>query len=315
MLTGGLLEVNGTRIALDDAGAETCFVSHAHADHTEAFSKGKRIIASEETFALMGKEPHGIRLPRLSLHHAGHMLGARQLRAECDGGVFAYTGDFSLQDSYTSKAAEFLRCDTLMIDSTYCQPHMRLPARFEVLSSMEKWVKRNSDSVLVFGAYNSGKAQELVSFLNRECGIAPVVGERAAKICARYEKCGLRLDYLAAGTEEANEAMRSRFISLMPPSSVSSAFGASLSNSLGRKVKTAVATGWAAVCRFAVDEAFPLSDHADFSETLHYIKQSGAKEVVCANSGAEAAAAALRRQGISAATKEEHSKGVQQVLA
>lgn len=312
----GILLAGGARISLDDASGELCFVSHAHSDHTSAFGKGKPIIASEETFAIAGRRAHKAPLPKgMTLHHAGHMLGARQLLARLDGGAFAYTGDFSLHDSYTARAAEVLQCDTLMIDSTYCLPQMRFPKRYEVLESMEKFVKKNSGSVLLFGAYSTGKAQELVSFLNRECGIAPVVGSRAARVCAAYEKCGVRLDYVAAGSEEAEEEEKRAHAAILPPPEVNFSSGARIAARLGRAVKTAVATGWAASGRFPVDEAFPLSDHADFADTMRYIYGSGAKTVVCANSNAGAAARYLRSIGINAVEKGEPNPGVQATLA
>jgi len=307
----GTLAAGGLRLSLDDASGELCFVSHAHADHTEAFSKKREVLSSHETFTLVGKEPIARKLQGVSLHHAGHMLGARQLFAQSDGGAFAYTGDFSLHDSYTARAAEILKCDTLMIDSTYCLPQMRFPKRYDVLAKMEKFVKANSSSLVVFGAYSTGKAQELVSFLNRECAIAPVVGSRAAKMCAAYEKCGVRLDYLEAGSEEAKRAQ----VSILPPPQVNFAAGARIAAQSGKSVKTAVATGWAANSRFPVDEAFPLSDHADFADTMHYIYESGAKTIICANSNPKSAAHYLQSIGINAVEKGAATPGMQTRLA
>ncbi|MFA6214663.1 MAG: hypothetical protein WC717_05300 [Candidatus Micrarchaeia archaeon] len=310
----GSLQIGGLRLSLDDANGQLCFVSHAHADHTAAFSKKRDVLASDETFIIAGKEPQKHKAGGVSLHHAGHMLGARQLLARMDGGTFAYTGDFSLHDSYTARQAEILQCDTLMIDSTYCSPEMRFPKRYEVFSRMEKFVKAHSSSILAFGAYSTGKAQELVSFLNRECGIAPVVSPRASRICAAYEKCGVRLDYLAQGSEEALEASARAHVAILPPQEVNFSAGAAMAQKLGRPVKTAVATGWAASSRFPVDEAFPLSDHADFYDTMRYIYESNAKAVVCANSNASVAARYLRSIGINAAEKGE-ACGLQTTLA
>jgi hypothetical protein len=163
----------------------------------------------------------------------------------------------------------------------------------------------------VFGAYSTGKAQELVSFFNRECGTAPVVGPRAAKMCAAYEKCGMRLDYVEAGGEEAKRAN----VLILPPPEVNFTAGARIAAQSGKSVKTAVATGWAANSRFPVDEAFPLSDHADFADTMRYIYESGAKTVVCANSNPGTAAHYLRSIGISAIEKGEAKPGVQATLA
>ncbi len=307
MYTRHGLSLGGMQIALDDAASDVCFVSHAHSDHTSAFGKKKRIIASEETFVLMGEEPQPSPLSANAarLFPAGHMLGARQLFAERDGSTFAYTGDFSLHDSYTAPAAGILKCDTLMIDSTYCLPIYRFPKRRDVYNSMGKFLLENDGSIVVFGAYIRGKTQELCRFLNAECGIAPVVSAPASRICAAYEKCGVKLDYVAAGTPEAEEEMRHQFVAIMPSNMVNFKFGSGLSEAFGRVVKTAVATGWASVTRFPVDAAFPLSDHADFRDTMRYIYESGAKKVICANSNEDGAAEYLRSIGINAMAKTD----------
>jgi DNA ligase-1 len=50
-----------------------------------------------------------------------------------------------------------------------------------------------------------------------------------------------------------------------------------------RKVRTAVATGWAldSSCRYryGTDAAFPLSDHADFPELIEFVKRVAPKRV------------------------------------
>jgi Cft2 family RNA processing exonuclease len=316
MLHQGKLSVDGIRIALDDASSEVCFVSHAHSDHTAAFSKRRSIIASDETFMLLGKPPCSRQLPNgASLHMAGHMLGARQLRAETPSGVFVYTGDFSLHQSYTAPAAPILQCDTLMIDSTYALPHLRLPSRHETSKKMARFVRENESRIVVFGAYLRGKTQELVRFLNIECGLAPIVSAPAAALCEVYGKCGVRLDYVAAGTPEGEEAMRFPFVAIMPSNMVNFQFGSKLSEAFEREARTALATGWATVSRFPVDAAFPFSDHADFRDTMRYIYESGAKKVVCANSSEGEAASYLRTLGINAIAKSDLAQEAQTTLA
>jgi len=304
-----------TTFALDHAKGDPCFVSHAHTDHSSAFSKDRKILASDETFVIMDRAPSSVSHASIRLSPSGHMLGARQLIAETDGGKLVYTGDFALHDSYTAPAAKIEQCDTLVIDSTYALPHLRLPNRGKVLDSMRKFVSTNDRSIVVFGAYVRGKTQELVRFLNVECGVAPVVSSPAAKICAAYEKCGVKLDYMATGTSEADEAMRSPFVAIMPSGMVDFNFGSRLSEAFGHEVKTAVATGWAATSRFPVDEAFALSDHADFKDTMRYVYESGAKKVVCANSSEEEAAAYFQKLGIDAAPAHSQEKEVQTTLA
>jgi len=315
MLTPKGLKVNGMTISLDDARSEICFVSHAHSDHTAAFSRKRSIIASEETFLIMGKEPKSFPVSAITFHKAGHMLGAVQLSAETEQGKFVYTGDFALHDSYTAGAAKILQCDTLMIDTTYCQPHLRMPPRGQAVDKIKEFTRKNDRSIIVFGAYVKGKSQELVKILNKECSIAPVVNEKAAKICAAYEKCGVKLDYISAGTDEAEEQMRSPFVAIMPPNQVNFSFGSKLSEAFSMDVKTAVATGWAAVTKFPVDKAFALSDHADFKDTMRYIYGSEAKKIICANSNKNAAADYLKNIGIDAIARNGTKKARQATLA
>jgi alpha-L-fucosidase len=109
--------------------------------------------------------------------------------------------------------------------------------------------------------------------------------------------------------------MRSPFVAIMPSSMVNFDFGSKLSGAFGHEVKTAVATGWAAISRFPVDAAFPLSDHADFRQTMRYIYESGAKKVICANASEDEAAAYLSKLGIAAVPKHDPGREVQTTLA
>ena len=63
-------------------------------------------------------------------------------------------------------------------------------------------------------------------------------------------------------------------------------------------------TGWAVdpgtARRYGADEAFPLSDHADFEGLLSYAKATGASEVLTHHGFAEELARALRDRGIEA---------------
>ncbi|MFH1470240.1 MAG: hypothetical protein ABIF01_00670, partial [Candidatus Micrarchaeota archaeon] len=70
-------------ISLDGNSQHTCYVSHAHTDHTSALKrKGKKIIASEETIALCGKNAELTSHPAIKLVRSGHILGSTQFIAE-----------------------------------------------------------------------------------------------------------------------------------------------------------------------------------------------------------------------------------------
>lgn len=299
------LEIGGTRIALDSSGAPGgfCFVSHAHSDHTSALKNPHRkIIASEETLALAGSESERIHsLDGLQLHllPSGHMLGSAQLRLEWDSRSFTYTGDFKLGESLTSKPAEVLETDTLLIEGTFGDPSTKFPERSEVYDSIAKFISQNYNSghIILLGGYSLGKAQELVAIANKLCGLKPIVGESIARACSIYSKFGVPLDFAPIGSAEADELMHSNFVAVMPMHQVNFELATKLSRAHKKSVYSAVATGWASKMKFPVDEAFPLSDHADFPQILEYIGIARPKEIICNHGNEDRLSRELRTRG------------------
>jgi len=311
------ISLNGLHISLDSDGGDNSYVSHAHSDHWSHSSR--RIISSDETLALIGGREKAEMPKGMTLFNAGHILGSTQLGAELDGGSFVYTGDIKLKDGLTTNGADVRECDLLMIEGTYGSPEFLFPPREETYSSMEKWVKENSESIIVFGGYSVGKAQELILFLNRHCGMTPVVSERIERVCSVYDQFGVRLDRIPAGTEEARELMRSPFAAVIPHHLVCPSLSTGLSEIYGRKTMTALATGWGVRHKYPVDAVFPLSDHADFNELLLYIERASPKEIICVHGNKKKFAKELIKRGYNARgwdssfqpnTAENHVRGL-----
>ncbi|NYZ76735.1 hypothetical protein H0O02_00275 [Candidatus Micrarchaeota archaeon] len=273
------LPYKGITIALDSGNGDFSFISHAHGDHLNGIGRQRNFLASEETYELadLGGELKAIEGAKLI--NAGHILGARQLVLEQDGSKTVYTGDISLKPNIFGMAAEISQCDRLIMESTYANPEYKFPDNFEVYSSLGKWVTENDSSNIVIGAYEMGKAQEIVRVLNEYCSIAPVVTENAEEVCAVYEKFGIKLDRSVVGSGEAEEIMKKRFVAIVPMRHAKRYFAANLATAFERKTLVAVATGWALRYRFNADAAFPLSDHADFDDLLYYAGQTGAKDI------------------------------------
>ena len=240
--------------------------------------------------------PDGVRL-----HRAGHMLGSAQLEAasEAEGNV-VYTGDFKLRDGLSVKGAPVVPCDTLIIECTYGDPRVSFPDPKEVLSDMERWSRQHRDSIQIWGGYSTGKAQEVVKFLNDYVGAVPVVSRRIAQVCAAYGKHGVKLEWMEPSSPEAQEAMRDPFYAVLPPHLIRHNLAGKLSRVHGRKALTAFPTGWALLRDVGADAAFPLSDHADYGEILRYAQESGAKRIYTAHGDNENTAQALREAGLDA---------------
>lgn len=209
---------------------------------------------------------------------AGHMLGARMLCAECDGGRTVYTGDFCVKPNVFGMKAEIPQCDRLIMEATYGNPDYVFPPHEEVHASIGRWVSGNDSSNIIIGCYELGKAQEMVRILNG-CGVAPIVTQKMESFCRIYGKHGLRLDRIVVGSDEAEGEMSGRFVALVPMGKAKRYFASRLAEAFGRETLCAVATGWALRYRFNADAAFPLSDHADFNDLAGFIGETGAKEV------------------------------------
>jgi len=320
LLDGGMnIRLNGFSLALDHSGRENCYISHAHSDHSSAAKiKNKKLLASEETLALLGTEGRlKVNCDGISLRflRAGHILGSTQLVVEGnEQGKFVYTGDLKLGDGLTTKGAEVEECDALLIEGTYGSPSMRFPPREEVRESIAKWVaKENKLNTVLLGGYSTGKAQELIALLNRHA-IVPLVHPRIEQVCKVYERFGVHLERVALDSDEGNEMKKSNFVGVMPFHLVNRELAYEFGRTSGHGVATALATGWANTFHYEADEVFPLSDHSDFGELIDYCERSRAKKIYCCLGDEEYMAKALRKEGFDAEPCGEIAEGQQKLM-
>ncbi len=282
----GVLVKGEKELFVDGIGVrqKDVLVSHAHSDHAKIRSSNNYFM-TEQTRALCGaREMKNIvdvyfgqkfRVGEfdVSLHPSGHILGSAQCRISnsLDSVV---TADFKLQKSILFEPAEVLPCDVLVIESTFGKPSFSFPARDIVYSDMLSWIngELSKNHFVVLGGYSTGKAQELTKFSNEFLNQPPLVFRKIFEQNKVYEKFGLKLgDYflLDNNLKESN-------ILIVPPHLISDDLLVALSHQLKKKVSCAIATGWKYNSRYKL---FPLSDHADFSGLLDYVKESGAKQV------------------------------------
>ncbi len=278
-------------IAIDSsANAELSLISHAHSDHGKIGNAAQHLM-SAETKALLHekiKNKKGVLTPefnervefedvKISLHNSGHMLGSAQFLFEGAESTTAFTNDFKLQDSIIQKGAEILKAETLVIESTFGMPEYSFPGRSEVYAQMASWVKqniRNNKFVVLFG-YALGKAQELTKFANEFCGIPPIVHEKIYENNKIYEKFGTKLgDY-----SRLDHNLQEGSMLIMPAHMLSNDLLQIISEYSKRPVAGAVASGWL-FRNYPHSKVFPLSDHADFPQLMHYIRQSAPKLVL-----------------------------------
>jgi len=279
-------------------------ISHAHSDHIKDHTSDMILTSqTSDLFPFTGDKRHlkyreKIELDGMtvSLLNANHILGSSQFKIENDKTV-VYTGDFRLSKSLLFDECEVPQCDSVIIETTYGMPHFKFPEIETVAKDIERWVSRNKDKNMVFGAYALGKSQELIKILN-EIGITPIVHSNTYKVSNIYKKNGINIgNFVSAESVEAKEMMRDPFVAVMPNRLVKSDFIDSLSSQTGRKTIAAMATGWGMLYTFpGVDKVFCLSDHSDFYQLLDYVEQSGAKEVYTVHGYAEEFAKEVSRR-------------------
>ncbi len=306
-----MISISGFGISLDrrEKFADIDFVSHAHSDHIGAAKSSKRVMASTETVQLL-KANSGIDVKRMEGNNtletemlpAGHILGSRQLYAYDSetGTTFLYSGDFQMQRSSVAEPIATKHADILIIDSTYPNPDICFGPRDDTIGSLQDWVARSlRKSSIIFSAYATGKAQELIAILN-EIGIKPVVTSKISRISKVYKENGYGLEYASAyDGSEYEELLSGDFVGITERRDVDM-LGAVLERVHKHSFSTAVVTGFARIFKFYTDAQFSLSDHADFAQSLDYINEVGPKVIYTYGGNADIFAVNLRKFGLKA---------------
>jgi len=284
-------------------------VSHAHGDH---YARHDLTVCSRPTEALIlaryGRpragelravefgEPVERKNFSIRLQPAGHILGSAMvhLTRHDDGATLLYTGDFKLRASPTCERAKPVRADTLVMETTFGLPRFRFPPREEVAAAVRRFVLETlgAGGVPVLLGYSLGKAQEILAMLDG-IGVPAMAHESIVKMCAVFSEFGRRLtEPVPLDPERA-----AGHVVVAPPHTARALRGS-------MPCRTALLSGWAlekgAKYRYGVDEAFPLSDHADHDELLQLVEQVRPRVVYTVHGYTTEFAADLRRRGVEA---------------
>lgn len=300
------IKISGTPLWLDaEKRVPLSFISHAHSDHVR---RHDMIIATPPTVSfvkLRYKRQEAISLDydtsyqvedcEIKLLPAGHILGSAQILVQKNGVKILYTGDFKLDDSETSPRAAITAADVLIMESTFGSPEFRFPPKYVVVERMVKFIEKcfHRGQIPVLMGYRLGKAQEIVKILgnlNYEVFVHPSI-EPILKI---YEKHGVNFaDYKVY----VNHDLRGKVL-VIPPH---------LSRSYPIKqiynAKKLLLSGWAVEANarywYDVDEALPLSDHADYHQLIEFVHKVNPQKVFVTH-GEPSFVIDLRREGFDA---------------
>ena len=284
------------------------FVSHAHSDHIAPHDE---IIVSERTARLMQARMPGKRnehvLPfgeRRRVHDvdvtllpAGHIFGSAQFFLQSESGSLLYTGDFKLRHGKSAEAAEWRQAETLIMETTYGLPRYRLPPTEQVVDQIVAFcrrIARRTGAVPVLLGYSLGKAQEILCALDG-AGLTPMLHGSVFQMTRIYEQFGQT--FCKYVRYNANDVAGK--VLICPPSANRSR----MLEKIQRK-RVAMISGWAvdpnAVYRYQVDAAFPLSDHADYTDLLRYVELVQPQRVLTLHGFAAEFARDLRDRGVEA---------------
>jgi putative mRNA 3-end processing factor len=304
---------------------ERAVITHAHSDH--ARSGHRHYLAAAPSAhvltARLGKIPlqtlaYGESLAigdvRVSLHPAGHVLGAAQVRIEHAGQIWVASGDykaapgFAAEDS-TCAAFEPVRCHTFISESTFGLPVYRWKPQAGIAAEINAWWAANAAAgrASVLFAYSFGKAQRILGMV--DASIGPIVCHGATEnLNAAYRASGVALPATRMVGDGADRNELKRALVLAPPSVQGSAWLKRFGD-----YSDAFASGWmqlrGARRRNAVDRGFVLSDHADWPGLMRAIDASGAERVIVTHGQVPVMVRWLAQRGLMAQAFETEFAG------
>ena len=292
-------------------------VTHAHSDHATAGCE--RYLCSDIGVEVLRPRVHpGARIEtaaygeavtlhgvHVSLHPAGHLLGAAQVRVEHNGRVEVVTGDYKTQPDRTCAAFEPVACHRLITECTFGLPIYRWKLESELAAELNDWWRSNiaAKRTSVVFAYALGKAQRVLSLIDRDLlaesgGVVAVHGS-VKRFVEIYAASGVDMPAVQTSTEETRKLVKGRGLVVAPPSVLGTPWLKRFA-----PASLAFASGWMMVRgnrrRRGVDRGFMISDHVDWPGLLETVKATGCESVGATHGYTAATARYLREQGYDA---------------
>lgn len=296
-------------------------ITHAHGDHAQRGSAqylcsraGGAVLRHRlSDTATVQSVPYGDTIKigevNLSLHPAGHILGAAQVRLEHDGRVWVVTGDYKVTPDPTCAPFELVQCDRLITECTFGLPVYRWPDPAAVFAEINAWWRKNQErgrTSVLFG-YSLGKAQRLLAGI--DASIGPIFTHGAVeKMTDVYRREGVDLPDTTYVSDESAPPDWTEVLVVAPASA-----GGSRWIQRFDPVSTGYASGWMRIRgnkrRRSLDRGFVLSDHADWAALNEVVHESGAEKVWVTYGNNDTFARWLREEGVDATALPLHSLG------
>ena len=295
----------GTNVVCDGfvEGYNFRIQTHVHDDHVADFntSKGRQdLFMSPETFALLNaflnveipyrsnfykiQRSVKYKLPdnsKLALLPSNHMLGSCQVALELsDGRKVRYSGDFGWP------LDEVIQVDELVVDSTYGSPNS---IRGYTQATAEECLLELVCKRLRYGPVHiyahRGTVERVLHIIEGNVRVPILASERLIRELKVYQNYGISLGNLdSIDSEEGKSASKQR--SYVRLYSKGDGFGNEPIVDTSIKCSAYMATRSTSSPLLSFSEnsfSVVFSNHADFLETLEYIKATGARTVITDN--------------------------------
>jgi putative mRNA 3-end processing factor len=291
---------------------DKAIVSHGHSDHAYFGHKDylctslampvikHRLYLGNNIESLEFGERLNIHGVNFSFHPAGHIPGSAQIRVEYKGEVWVFSGDYKLEHDNISTPFEPVKCHAFITESTFGLPVYKWKPQHEVFEDINQWWKKNREQgkTSLIAGYTLGKAQRILK--NVDPSIGKIFTHGAVdSINQIMRKQGLALPDAPRISDQTNKEDIKGSLVICPPSAVGSPWVRRfLPYSLG------VASGWMKLRgtrrRRGADRGFVLSDHADWNELNHAIRETGAQRIFVTHGYTEIFAQWLNENGYDA---------------
>ncbi len=297
------VHVAGTAIWCDARRArELCFVSRAD---RVAGSRHGQLIATSESFALMGRKGRGagsdseLAVPlgrpfslgtlRLELFRSGSALGAAALAVDTGERRVVYAGAIHPRGGGLGGAGEQRACDVLVVSAHHGLPHFRFPPLDDALAEIAQACRGGSGAaVLLVPGWLEGL--DLASALER-AGVGEVVAHRSIHHAAqRLRAAGQG----AIAVRRAGARVRAGQV-LLWPLARRGALATALPAGSRLLLVSGDAVDAAAVARARADAGVAWSTEADHAALCRYIDETRARAVYLLGRHADALARQLDR--------------------
>lgn len=284
-------------------------ITHAHADHARGGSRSylcaregltllqARIGADAQIETLPYGEALNLNGLTLSLHPAGHIRGAAQIRIEHEGHVTVVSGDYKTAPDPTCTPLAPQRCHTFISESTFGLPIFKWPPPQTVMAAINAWWRDNraQGRTSILFAYALGKAQRILTGLDPAIG--PILTHGAIeKINRIYRDEGVALPETRYIGDLQDRSLRREALVMAPPSADNPVWMRRFPNR-----SRAFVSGWMRIRgnrrRRSVDRGFVLSDHSDWDGLVETMAYSGAETIGLTHGYAAEMARWLQEQG------------------